>query len=121
MWAANEDPYIEYLTVHDLLCSREAVKNAHFEKIVKKLISLQTDIDASIKSLPSWINNNKELKNEKTTGLQQESLDGRRDPEYLLNYKNNIIDMKKTVVKHTRSLLKSVQTIGSLSQSDKQI
>ena len=45
--------------------------------------------------------------------------DFKYDPEYLLKYRKNIIEMKKTVAKHTRSLLKSVQTTAGQSSEAK--
>ena len=49
-WAA-EDPLIEYLTEYDLYSNRKIASSFDFEKIVKKLIALKADIEASEKSL----------------------------------------------------------------------
>ena len=48
---ANEDSMIEYLTEYDLYSNRKIASSFDFEKIVKKLIALKADIEASEKSL----------------------------------------------------------------------
>ena len=110
-----EDPYIEYLMANDLISSRRTATNSNFERIVKKLISLQTEIEQSKKSLMQltwklW-----------PDGSFDQHDQGRRDPDYIVNYRTNIIEMKKTLARHTRSLLKSVQTNNGRSSPERHV
>ena len=51
---ATEDPFIEYLTENDLYSNRKVASSLDFEKIVKKLIALKADIEASERSLTEF-------------------------------------------------------------------
>ena len=54
-WAG--DAYVEYMMHNDLLMCADLVRHTKFENVVKRLMSLQKEIDAQKKELKSQIEN----------------------------------------------------------------
>lgn len=106
-----------------MLGCRKILKDPLFERVFKKLVSLKADIETSTKTLnmaksesKSLLSFQKDLKEDSNFPYKP---DGYDDPEYLVNHKNTIIEMKKTVEKHTRSLLRSVSVLGGSNEPEK--
>ena len=77
------DPYVDYLVTKDLILSKQMAINPHFERIVTRLMATEAEI----------------LKTQKV--IEEGTI--YIDPEAKLQ-----MEMKRNVLKHTCSLLKSV-------------